>query len=153
MLPPSPDYAVPDGHFDEMRTADGALRHAWAEFAASIQPDEASLLQVEKRVTRHIAENGVTYNVYAAADGLERPWGLDVLPLIVTAGEWSSLESGLRQRARLLNAIAADIYGPQTLLRDRLLPPALTDFPASGSAARVSWIPPRRWRLSPFACV
>ena len=37
MLPLPPDYVVPDGHFDEVRTGDGALRQEWAEFAASTE--------------------------------------------------------------------------------------------------------------------
>jgi uncharacterized circularly permuted ATP-grasp superfamily protein/uncharacterized alpha-E superfamily protein len=125
VLPLSVDYVVPDGHFDEVRTDDGALRQPWAEFAAAAELGTESLSQAEKRVARQIAENGVTYNVYATADGLERPWSLDVLPLIVEAREWEQLERGLRQRARLLNAVATDLYGPQTLLREGLVPPAL----------------------------
>ena len=125
VLPLSPDYLVPDGHFDEVRTGDGALRAPWAEFAASTELDAAYLSQAEKRIARQIDENGVTYNVYATADGSQRPWSLDVLPVIVKALEWERLGRGLRQRARLLNAVAADLYGPQTLLRDGLLPPAL----------------------------
>ena len=125
VLPLSPDYVVPDGHFDEVRTGDGALRQPWAEFAAVDRAARGLPVQAQKRVARQIDENGVTYNVYATADGLQRPWSLDVLPLIVEAQEWERLGRGLRQRARLLNAVAADIYGPQTLLRDGLVPPAL----------------------------
>ena len=118
-----PEYIVPEGHFDEVRTGDGALREPWAEFAECTELDY--LPQAQKRIARQIDENGVTYNVYATSDGSQRPWSLDVLPLIVTAQEWAPLARGLRQRARLLNAVATDIYGPQTLLRDGLLPPAL----------------------------
>jgi uncharacterized circularly permuted ATP-grasp superfamily protein/uncharacterized alpha-E superfamily protein len=125
VLPLSPDYVVPDGHFDEVRTVDGALRGPWAEFAAATELRAESLSEAQKRVARQIDENGVTYSVYAAADGLQRPWSLDVLPLIVKAEEWEPLRRGLRQRARLLNAVAADLYGPQTLLQDGLVPPAL----------------------------
>ena len=50
---------------------------------------------------------------------------LDVLPFLAPAAEWTALAPGLRQRARLLNAVAADLYGPQRLLREGLLPPAL----------------------------
>ncbi|MEO8259832.1 MAG: circularly permuted type 2 ATP-grasp protein [Acidobacteriota bacterium] len=124
-LPLSPEYVVPDGHFDEVRTPQGALRQPWADFAASTGLNADSLSQAQKRIARQIDENGVTYSVYAAADGLQRPWSLDVLPLIVRAQEWEELGRGLRQRARLLNAIAIDLYGPQTLLRKGLVPPAL----------------------------
>jgi uncharacterized circularly permuted ATP-grasp superfamily protein/uncharacterized alpha-E superfamily protein len=124
-LPLSADYVVPDGHFDEVRADDGALRQPWADFAAAADLRPEYLSEAQKRVARQIDENGVTYNVYATDDGWQRPWSLDVLPLIVKAQEWERLGRGLRQRARLLNAVAADFYGPQTLLREGLVPPAL----------------------------
>jgi len=101
-LPLSPDYVVPDGHFDEMRTGDGALREPWAAFGAATDLHAEHLSQAQKRVARQIDENGVTYNVYATADGQQRPWSLDVLPLIVTAAEWERLGRGLRQRPKEL---------------------------------------------------
>ena len=60
---------------------------------------------------------------------------LDVLPFIVPADDWEPLTRGLRQRARLLNAIAADLYGTQRLLAEGLVPPALV-FGASRVPAR-----------------
>ena len=56
---------------------------------------------------------------------MDRPWSLDSIPLLIPPAEWSSLEAGLIQRARLLNYILADLYGPQELLLDGDLPPAL----------------------------
>jgi uncharacterized circularly permuted ATP-grasp superfamily protein/uncharacterized alpha-E superfamily protein len=120
-----PGYVVPGGHFDEVRGDDGALRQPWAEFTAATELRADVLSDAQKRIARQIDENGVTYNVYATADGWQRPWSLDVFPLIVEADEWEPLARGLRQRARLLNAVAADLYGPQTLLREGFVPPAL----------------------------
>jgi uncharacterized circularly permuted ATP-grasp superfamily protein/uncharacterized alpha-E superfamily protein len=54
-----------------------------------------------------------------------RPWELDTLPLLLDPGEWQVLERGLLQRAELLNTIVRDIYGPQKVLRNFGLPPAL----------------------------
>ena len=76
-------------------------------------------------IERQVREDGITYNVYSE-DGLrERPWSLDLLPFLINAEEWSQLESGLAQRAALMSAIMRDIYGPQRLLAENLLPPAL----------------------------
>lgn len=125
MSPLSAPYHVPDGHYDEARAGAGSLRRPWADFARATELSAEYLSQAQKRVARQIAENGVTYTVHATADDAQRPWHLDVLPLLVTSQEWDRLAPGLRQRARLLNAVAADVYGPQTLLRERLLPPAL----------------------------
>ncbi len=48
-----------------------------------------------------------------------------MLPLLIAPAEWSRIEGALLQRSRLLNTILADIYGPQRLLHDGVLPPAL----------------------------
>ena len=71
------------------------------------------------------AMHGVTYNVYGDPQRLERPWELDMVPLLVPPDEWRSLETGLAQRAKLFNLILTDLYGPQRLLRDGLIPPGL----------------------------
>ncbi len=70
-------------------------------------------------------DNGVTYNVYADEGGPQRPWSLDLFPLIVSADSWQQLEIGVVQRMRLLEGLMADVYGPQSLLAQGLLPPAL----------------------------
>ncbi|GGF21593.1 hypothetical protein GCM10011611_29570 [Aliidongia dinghuensis] len=119
-------YQVPAGTFDEMRGADGTVRPSWAALLEA--PDFASAETVESRwrlAERLIRENGVTYNVYGDPKGLARPWPVDPLPVMVPAAEWRRIEAGLAQRARLLDRLLADLYGPQTVLRDGTLPPAL----------------------------
>jgi uncharacterized circularly permuted ATP-grasp superfamily protein/uncharacterized alpha-E superfamily protein len=118
-------YSVPHGHFDELLERDGTVRPWWASFAAHARYlNAAHLSSVQARITRQIHENGATHTVYAA-DGRSRPWMLDALPLILPAAEWTALAHGLRQHARLLNAVAADLYGPQHLLHEGLVPPAI----------------------------
>ncbi|RZJ25122.1 MAG: A circularly permuted ATPgrasp family protein, partial [Haliea sp.] len=74
---------------------------------------------------RQIRDNGVTYNVYADADGPQRPWSLDLFPLVLSAQDWTHISTGITQRARLLDRVMADVYGPQQLLSLGLLPTAL----------------------------
>ena len=74
---------------------------------------------------RQIRDNGVTYNVYADANGPQRPWSLDLFPLIISPESWSQIEAGVIQRVRVLDRVMADVYGPQLLLAEGLLPPAL----------------------------
>ena len=70
-------------------------------------------------------DNGVTYNVYADPQGTDRPWELDPLPLIIPDEEWRQIEAGRGPARALLNALLADLYGPQRLLREGLVPAAL----------------------------
>lgn len=112
--------------YDEMLTAEGAVRGHWRQFF--IHLDAVAPEEMRRRldfVDRRIQENGVTYNVYADANGSDRPWALDPLPLIIPPDEWAELASAVAQRAMLLNAILADLYGEQKLLAEGLLPPAL----------------------------
>jgi uncharacterized circularly permuted ATP-grasp superfamily protein/uncharacterized alpha-E superfamily protein len=90
--------------------------------------DHLGRIGLERRhqeAQRLLRENGVTFNVYDGLRGMSRPWYLDPIPLIISAEEWTAIEAGLVQRAELLNLILKDIYGPQQLLKEGLLPPEL----------------------------
>ena len=112
--------------YDELLSAPGTLRSHWAALFDALE--SASRVQMQDRlasVRRQIRENGVTYNVYADPRGVERPWELDLLPLVIAADEWAQISSAIAQRAELFNRILADVYGPQQMLAEGLLPPAL----------------------------
>ena len=112
--------------YDEMLSADGAVRPHWRQFFIhldSVAPEE--MHQRLDFVDRRIQENGVTYNVYADPNGADRPWALDPLPLIIPPEEWAEVSAAVAQRATLLNAMLADLYGEQKLLAEGLLPPSL----------------------------
>ena len=76
-------------------------------------------------LARQVRDNGITYNVYANQGGPQRPWAVDLFPLILTPESWQQIEMGVKQRARLLERVMADIYGPQQLIREAMIPPAL----------------------------
>ena len=113
------------GHWDELRDACGALREPWRRFFAVLGEDGiADLAHRLASVAQQVRDNDITYNVFAD-NGKPRPWSLDLLPFLIEEAEWAQIERGVAQRARLVNAIVADVYGPQTLLARALLPPAL----------------------------
>jgi uncharacterized circularly permuted ATP-grasp superfamily protein len=119
--------AVParEGHWDELRDAAGQLRAPWRQFFDLLGDDGiADLDRATASIAQQVRDNDISYNVYADK-GEPRPWALDLLPFLIDEAEWSVIERAVTQRAKLLNAIVADIYGPQTLLHDGLLPPAL----------------------------
>ncbi|MCG5242109.1 circularly permuted type 2 ATP-grasp protein [Azospirillum doebereinerae] len=112
--------------YDEMVTGQGRLRPHWQTFMSTLGPLDADLMAVRwEEARRLLHQNGVTYNIYGDPKGMERPWPLDMMPLLLPAHEWKAIESGLIQRASLLNAILTDLYGPQTLTRYGRLPPAV----------------------------
>jgi uncharacterized circularly permuted ATP-grasp superfamily protein/uncharacterized alpha-E superfamily protein len=120
-------YSAAPGIFDEMEDTKGNLRPHWRPLIESLQQlGRRELASRWNNGGRIIREHGVTYNVYGDPQGMDRPWGLDFVPLLITAEEWARIETGLVQRSRLLNLILADLYGgSQRLLRDGFLPPEL----------------------------
>lgn len=110
--------------FDELCTRDGAVRSHWQPVLDLLGSVRAA--DIESRLAsaqQHIRDEGITYTIYADPHGRDRAWALDELPLVLPEKEWATLSYGLAQRARLLNRILADIYGPQMLLRQGIIPP------------------------------
>ena len=110
-------------YLDELATKDGQISPQWQKLAQYYDgegPDK--LAQDHSEVSRQLRENGVTYNVYGDPDGMNRPWLLDPIPMVFSSEDWDHIESGLRQRARLLNYILKDIYGDRRLIKDGLIP-------------------------------
>ena len=118
--------AAVEPRYDELALAPGVPRTHWRRFSEVLQQTSAEALAERMAlVQRAVRDSGVTYNVYADPKGLDRPWELDALPMVLPDVEWQQLAAGLRQRAALLNAVLVDLYGPGRLLREGLLPPSL----------------------------
>ncbi len=77
------------------------------------------------RAERRIRENGVTYNIYGDPLGANRPWKIDLMPLLISVEEWRFIEAGIVQRAQLLDLLLEDLYGSQRLITEGRVPAAL----------------------------
>src|SRR5579864_982756 len=119
-------YAPQPGLTDEMVDSSGAVRPHWAPFVKLLDdlgPAEQRRRWEQARALIH--ENGITHNVYGDPHGLDRPWSLDFVPLLIPSGEWDGLSAGLTQRARLLDRLLSDLYGPAEMVSSGLLPAEL----------------------------
>ncbi len=119
-------YHPLDGMYDEMCTGPGESRPHWSYLRQSLEtlgPVELRRRYGEAR--RLIRDNDVTYNVYSDPLGIGRPWDLDLIPLLLGSEEWAQIESGLIQRAELLNLLLKDIYGPRRIIAQGIIPPEL----------------------------
>lgn len=109
-----------------MLDSDDRVRPDWESYLEVLRSFGPNELQRRWRQAHYLLkENGVTFNVYGQEDGLDRPWGLDPFPLILSADEWSKVERGLKQRVRLLEKLLEDVYGSQTALKEGVLPSPL----------------------------
>jgi uncharacterized circularly permuted ATP-grasp superfamily protein/uncharacterized alpha-E superfamily protein len=117
--------ASPDS-FDEMLDDSNQPRAHWRTLLDSLAHESPDVMRKRtESVQRQVRENGVTYNVYTDDKGMQRPWDLNVLPMILPHDEWVAIEAAVIQRASLMNRLLIDVYGEQKMLAERLLPPAL----------------------------
>ncbi|WP_417514078.1 circularly permuted type 2 ATP-grasp protein [Minwuia sp.] len=120
-------YSPPPDVFDEMLgTGDEGLRPLWQDIADFL----ADLSEVDwqgrwERGRRAMRRQGISYTVYGADHDGGASWRLDPVPMVLRADEWSALSTALIQRATLLDLILRDLLGPQTLLSEGRIPPAL----------------------------
>jgi uncharacterized circularly permuted ATP-grasp superfamily protein/uncharacterized alpha-E superfamily protein len=121
------------GSFDELHAriaeeaaAGAELAPPWqAFFDAAGAEGWVDLAQTKARIERRVRDDGVTYNVYADGTAAASAWPLEPLPFLLDAASWQQIERGVTQRARLLDAVLADVYGGRSLLDEGLLPAAL----------------------------
>jgi uncharacterized circularly permuted ATP-grasp superfamily protein/uncharacterized alpha-E superfamily protein len=119
-------YAPLPGVFDELVDAQGQVRPHWRAIVDAfghMSPAERAATQEHAR--RMLRDNGVTFTAHGDADTTRRPWKLDLLPVVIEPGEWRQIETGLSQRARLLNEILIDLYGAQRGIASGVIPPGL----------------------------
>jgi uncharacterized circularly permuted ATP-grasp superfamily protein/uncharacterized alpha-E superfamily protein len=111
---------------DECFGAAGEVKEHWKRLLSNV--DRLSMPELKSRqqeLMKLLQENGVTYNVYGESDGLNRPWQLDTIPLLISGGEWKVVERGMKQRAYVLNKVLEDLYGERKLLKEGIIPPEL----------------------------
>ncbi len=127
---PRPGSVTPG--YDEAADSDGRTRSHWVKLLDSLAHlGPAEVARRWREAKDLIRANGVTYNVYGDPHGSARPWQLDPIPLVVSSADATTLERGLVQRARLLELLLADLYGPQRTIADSLVPAEFV-FPNPG---------------------
>src|SRR5574337_163364 len=112
--------------YDEFIDAAGDVRSGWSELADVLgERGPAGLDRLRGTVGDLVDNDGITYIRVSAGSVAPGPWYLDGLPLLIGPDDWTTLESGLVQRSRLLDAILTDIYGPQRAIIEGVLPAEL----------------------------
>jgi uncharacterized circularly permuted ATP-grasp superfamily protein len=116
-------YKTDDAAFDEMLDTSRRARNGCEPVIDAMQSmPPAQFSEICARADRMFRRMGVTFNVYGSADGSERIFPFDPIPRVLDAATWATLEAGLIQRVRALNAFVADVYGHGTILADGVVP-------------------------------
>src|SRR5437764_9981352 len=122
-MDPSGQSPVSSPPYDEMRTLEGRVRAHYRPFADWLErtsPDR--IAQKRGEAERAFHRVGITFAVYGDGASTERLIPFDLVPRIIPADEWQTLESGLKQRVHALNLFLNDIYHDQAILKEGIVP-------------------------------
>jgi uncharacterized circularly permuted ATP-grasp superfamily protein len=109
--------------YDEMTAQPGAIRDHYRAFTDWLErTDTAHIAQKREEAERAFHRVGITFAVYGEDAGTERLIPFDIVPRIIPANEWNTLETGLRQRVRALNLFLEDVYHDQRIIKAGHIP-------------------------------
>ncbi len=115
-------YAL-DHCYDEMFDASGVARAPYeALHRRLLELSPADLRQRQQNADSAFLHQGVTFTVYGDEQGTERIFPYDLLPRVITAREWETIERGLIQRLTALNLFLKDIYQDARILKEGVVP-------------------------------
>lgn len=116
------DYAT-DGFFDETFEPDGRVRHHYRKLLDALGAMSAAEFRARcDQADLTLLTQGITFTVYGDAQGIEKPFPVDLVPRVIPPGEWAHLERGLEQRVRALNLFLHDVYHQGRILQDGVVP-------------------------------
>ncbi len=114
-------YRPTPGLVDEVLHPDASFREHWEHVGAALHAlGTPELRRRQEDVRRLLESDGATYRILDT--GLTQAWKLDAVPLLLPSAEWATIESGVMQRAMLLDLVLRDLYGEQKLLQRGVIP-------------------------------
>jgi len=110
--------------FDEVFDGDGTVRSHYEDVVARIRTLSSTELGRRERLRDDaFRAAGITFMVYGEDEGVERTFPMDLVPRVIPATEWATIESGLVQRVTALNRFLDDLYaGESAAVRDGIVP-------------------------------
>ena len=100
------------------------VRAHYREFQAWLKSQSVDTIAARRAEADLIFHRvGITFAVHGDDQGTERLIPFDVIPRIIPAAEWKTLDAGLRQRVKALNLFLHDIYHEQRIIAAGVIPP------------------------------
>ena len=138
-------WVVEDSTFDEVFERPAAPRSHYSPLVSILESFTQPELDRRERLQKlSLMDQGITFTVYGAQEGIERIFPFDFVPRVIPATEWRRIESGLVQRITALNLFIADVYGEQRCLRDGIVPPELLLSRKEFKRELIGVAPPRK---------
>lgn len=117
------EYRPIEGAYDETFDASGAPRAALRHVVEALETEGVeAFVRAQAAAERALLQQGVTFSVYTDQRGVEKIFPFCLLPRVVAADEFAALERGIQQRIVALGLFLDDVYGPQRILAEGVVP-------------------------------
>jgi uncharacterized circularly permuted ATP-grasp superfamily protein len=137
-------YVPTPGAYDEMYDQAGHPRPGLAHLQAALAGLGPEGLRERGRVRdSHLTAQGITFTL----SGHERPLPLDLIPRVIPADEWRTIDQGVGQRIRALEMFLDDVYNAGQILAEGIVPRALVTSSAHFHRAVHGFAPPNGVRI------
>src|SRR4030081_1601760 len=112
-----------NGAYDEMFSAvDHPRQHYQGLYDLLLRLPVEEMRRKKQSADLSFLHQGITFTVYGRDEGTERIFPHDLLPRIITAAEWETIERGLTQRITALNLFLKDVYHEGKIIDDGVVP-------------------------------
>jgi uncharacterized circularly permuted ATP-grasp superfamily protein len=109
--------------FDEMHGTTEKVREHYQLYERWLAEQPGDVMSSRREEAEMIFRRvGITFAVYGDEAGTERLIPFDLIPRVIPASEWKSMEAGLRQRVTALNRFLHDVYHDQEIIRAGIIP-------------------------------
>ena len=109
--------------YNEMYSTGETVRPHYAAFAEWLAQQPPNWIETKRKEAElNFQRVGITFAVYGEAEGTEKLIPFDMIPRVIDAREWTSLQAGLVQRVTALNRFLHDVYHDQAILKAGVIP-------------------------------
>ncbi|MGZ8152607.1 MAG: circularly permuted type 2 ATP-grasp protein [Methylovulum sp.] len=112
-----------DGAYDELMYSEfqpRSVSHSLCQYLNSLKKEDIDKRKIAAELA--IMEMGISFTVYSDEGNIDRAWPFDIIPRIIDAKEWKTIEKGLKQRLTALNCFISDVYSEQNFIKDGKMP-------------------------------
>ena len=99
--------------------------------------------QRQRRSEMDLLASGITFTVYQDETEVDRIFPFSIVPRIVAHDEWETIDTGLKQRVKAINAFLHDVYHDQRCVTDGVIPGEVLFGAAAFNLRMVGFEPPR----------
>jgi uncharacterized circularly permuted ATP-grasp superfamily protein len=115
-------YKIDTANWDEMY-AGKVVRDQYADVYEYLKAIPQNILDGKEALAKKLfMSQGITFTVYSSTEGIEKIFPFDIIPRIITALEWKTIEEGIKQRLTALNLFLKDVYHEQQIVKDGIIP-------------------------------